>query len=335
MIRSKRTILALFSGLLIAVAAGPLRAEGTIRILEQFGISYLPLHVIKDQNLLTKHGKALGVDIKAEWVKVSGGAAANDALLSGAVDIVAAGIGPLLTIWDRTKGNADVRGITALTEVNCALLTSNPKVSSLSDFGPNDRIAVPSIRISLQARALQMAAAKAFGKEQFAKLDPITVSLPHPDATQALISKNGTITAHFSNAPYQQQALKVPGVHRITDWFSILGGPATSVTLYTRAEYRNANPKAYRAFIAALDEAIAFVNEKPEAAIDAYIRVERSKLDKDFLLGILKSPDLKFSTTPHNTMPFAKFLKEIGALKNTPSDWRDYFFEDLHERKGS
>jgi hypothetical protein len=34
-------------------------------------------------------------------------------------------------------------------------------------------------------------------------------------------------------------------------------------------------------------------------------------------------------------MVFAKFLKDIGALKNTPSDWRDYFFEDLHERKGS
>jgi len=335
MIRGKRAIFALFSGLLVATTVSPLRAERTIRILEQFGISYLPLHVIKDQNLIAKHGKTLGVDIKTEWTKVSGGAAANDALLSGAVDIVTAGLGPLLTIWDRTKGNEDVRGIAALADVNFALLTSNPKVSSLEDFGPNDRIAVPSIRVSVQARALQLAAAKTFGREQFAKFDPITVSLPHPDATQALISKNGTVTAHFSNAPYQQQALNVPGVRRITDWFAILGGPTTSVTLYTRAKYRSSSPKTYRAFIAALDEAITFVNEKPEAAVDTYVRVEQSKLDKDFLLTILKSPDLKFGATPHNTLAFAQFLKGIGALKNTPSDWRDYFFEDVHERKGS
>jgi len=335
MIWSKRTLLGATVGLIAATSVVPARAEGTIRILEQFGISYLPLYVIRDQDLLAKHGKPLGVDIKTEWTKVSGGAAANDALLSGSVDVVTAGLGPLLTIWDRTKGNADVRGIAALAEINFALLTSNPKVSRIEDFSAADRIAVPSVRVSIQARALQIAAAKAFGQKEFAKLDPLTVSLPHPDSTQALISKNGTITAYFSNAPYQQQALKEPGIRRVTDWYSIIGGPTTSVLLYTRAAFRNENPKTYRAFLAALDEAVAFVNDKPEAAIDTYIRVSQSKLDKAFLLDILKSPDVTFSTTPRNTIAFARFLHEFGALKNAPKDWREFFFDDVHERKGS
>jgi NitT/TauT family transport system substrate-binding protein len=35
-------------------------------------------------------------------VKLSGGSAVNDALLSGNIDIAGAGVGPLLTLWDRT-----------------------------------------------------------------------------------------------------------------------------------------------------------------------------------------------------------------------------------------
>ena len=37
-------------------------AEGLIRISQQFGTLYLPLHVIRDQNLIEKHAKALGLD---------------------------------------------------------------------------------------------------------------------------------------------------------------------------------------------------------------------------------------------------------------------------------
>ena len=40
---------------------------------------------------------------------LSGGSAVNDALLSGAVDIAGAGVGPLLTIWDRTRGKQNVK----------------------------------------------------------------------------------------------------------------------------------------------------------------------------------------------------------------------------------
>ncbi|KQW03104.1 hypothetical protein ASC87_01875 [Rhizobacter sp. Root1221] len=84
--------------------ATPARAEGQLRIAEQFGIVYLLLNVAQDQKLIEKHGKQLGQEIKVEFVKLSGGAAANDALLSGSIDVAGAGVGPLLTLWDRTRG---------------------------------------------------------------------------------------------------------------------------------------------------------------------------------------------------------------------------------------
>ena len=85
-------------------AAQPARAEGQIRIAEQFGVVYLMLNVARDQQLIEKAGRNAGLDIKVDWVRLSGGAAVNDALLSGAVDIAGAGVGPLLTVWDRTHG---------------------------------------------------------------------------------------------------------------------------------------------------------------------------------------------------------------------------------------
>jgi len=100
----KRSSRGRFAALALAAIAWlpalPALAEGQLRIAEQFGIVYLLLDVAKDQQLIEKHGKKQGLDIKVEWAHLSGGAAINDALLGGSIDIAAAGVGPLLTLWD-------------------------------------------------------------------------------------------------------------------------------------------------------------------------------------------------------------------------------------------
>src|SRR5688572_5164601 len=81
---------------------------GSLVVAPQFGIIYLPLHVIKAEKLLEKHLTKNGLpNSKVDWVQMTSGAAANEALLSGNVHIVSGGSPPLLTIWDKTKGNAD------------------------------------------------------------------------------------------------------------------------------------------------------------------------------------------------------------------------------------
>src|SRR5829696_7814725 len=82
---ARRTFLG-SSAFAVGTAALPRRpraASTTIRIADQFGIGYLPLHVIRDRDLLAKHGREAGLDLGIDWVKLSGGAAMNDALLSG------------------------------------------------------------------------------------------------------------------------------------------------------------------------------------------------------------------------------------------------------------
>src|SRR5262249_42679632 len=160
-----------------------------------------------------KHGQALGLDIKVEWAKLSGGAAVNDALLAGAVDIASAGISPFLTLWDRTRGAVKIIG--ALGAQSQDLLTRNPDVKTLKDFTKADRIGVPAAIVSVQSRILQIAAEQEFGVGNHAKLDDITVTLPHPDAAAALMSGATEITAHISNPPYQEEEAKNPRVHKV------------------------------------------------------------------------------------------------------------------------
>jgi NitT/TauT family transport system substrate-binding protein len=65
------------------------------------------------------------------------------------------------------------------------------------------------VEVSIQALLLQMAATESFGEDQYVSLDPLTVSMNHPQALAALLS--GTeITAHFAAPPFQDQELKDP-----------------------------------------------------------------------------------------------------------------------------
>jgi NitT/TauT family transport system substrate-binding protein len=313
----------------LALYGAAAQAEGRIRIAEQYGVTYLLLNIAQEQKLIEKHGKANGVDIKVEWTQLSGGAAINDALLSGAIDIAGAGVGPLLTIWDRTKGRQDVRGVAALGSFPYYLVSNNPKVKSLADFTDKDRIGLPAVTVSVQARILQMAVAQKWGDKEFARLDKITQSLPHPDAAAAIIAGGTEISGHFGSPPFQEQELaQNPNARIVLNSYEVQGGPSSSTVLYATEKYRKENPKTYRAFTAALAEAAEYASKNPEGAADIYLRTNKSKVDRAILLKIIRNPEVQFKISPQNTLTLAQFMHRVGAIRNKPESWRDYFFDD-------
>ena len=185
--RRRLGALALLSGL---IPIGATAAEvKELRISQQFGIGSLPLQVARHQGLFEKQAKAHGLDgLKVTFVTLGGGTSANDALLSNSVDIAAGGVGPFLTVWDKTRGAYDVKGVAAVSAMPIALVTTNPAVRTLADFTDRDRIALPSVNTSIQAVTLQIAAEKVFGPGHHEQLDAITVSMKRPDAYAALAS---------------------------------------------------------------------------------------------------------------------------------------------------
>src|SRR5206468_700992 len=172
----------------------------------------------------------------------------------------AGGMPGLLTLWARTSGTSqEVRGISALSSQPVMLNTRNPAVETITDLRESDRIAVPAVKVSLQAILLQMAAAKAFGAENFGRLDPLTVSMSPPDATIALLSGAAGVTGVFSVPAFQQQQLEKPGIKTILNSYDVMDGPHTFTVTWTTAKFRDRNPVLYKALIAALKEATEMV----------------------------------------------------------------------------
>src|SRR6185436_6566030 len=194
----KRLGLALAAALL---AAAPLSASAQeVRIARQFSMGYLQFNVMEHDKLLEKHAAALGLkDVKIAWSIFNGPDAMNNALISDSVDIVAGGTPGLVTLWARTRGTAnEVKGISALSSQPIYLNTRADHIKSIADFKDSDRVAVPAVKVSLQAVLLQMAAAKLHGPANYGKYDALTVSMSPPDATIALLSGSGEVTSVFS-----------------------------------------------------------------------------------------------------------------------------------------
>jgi NitT/TauT family transport system substrate-binding protein len=312
------------------------RAEmSEIKVAQQYGISYLPLMIMEEQKLIEKYAKVNGVDVSVGWAKFAGGNVMNDALLSDSLQFASGGVGPFVTLWAKTRGNLDVKAVAAINSMPLYLNTRNPAVKSIKDFTDKDKIALPAVKVSIQAVTLQMAAEKAFGEGQQNKLDQLTVTMSHPDAQLALLSGQSEITAHFGSPPFQYQQLKNPAVHTVLNSYDVLGGPATFNVVWTTSKFRIENPKLYDAFVKALDEATALINKDKRWAAEAYLRMSKDKASQKEIEDMLNDPAIVFTTTPQNVMKYVDFMTKIGSIKNRPDSWKDMFFPNAQSLPGS
>ncbi|MBV9065486.1 MAG: ABC transporter substrate-binding protein [Methylobacteriaceae bacterium] len=330
----------IFAGLLLAaaIAPGAARAEvSEVRISKGYGILYLPLIVMEDRKLLEKKAAEAGLgDVKVTWYLFDGGNVINDAMLAGTLDIAGTGAPGFLTLWSKAKGNAraEVIGVSGMSTTALVLNTTNPEVKSLKDFSPKDRIAMPGIKTSLAAVVLQMAAAKEFGPENYAKLDPLTVGIPHPEAYAALTSGKTEIDAHFASPPYANLELQNARVHTVVNSVQLFGNITLDV-VFAPKRFADANPKTIAAFLAAFDEACAFIANDRKGAAEIFVRSLKTKMSVDEALPMVQDRDTQFSSTPNGVTTFANFLASIGAMKQKPAAWTDLFVPQLHGRNGS
>ena len=324
-------------GLLLAAIVIPARAEQSeVTVAQQYGVAFLPLMVMERDKLLEKHPKAAGLgEINANWVKVAGPSVMNDGVVSGAIQFIAVGAPSLITLWEKTRDSVGVKGVCAMTTYPLYLNVRNPAVKSIKDFTDKDRIAVPSVKVSTQAIMLQMAAAKEFGDANYARLDPWTVGLSHPDGLLAITNNSGGVDAHFTTSPFHEQEMKVQGIRTLTTNYAILGGPATALVIATSTKYREANPKSYKAFFDALKEAIDTINKDKRAAAKVYLEQAKDTKDTvDGIYAIISAPDYMYTLMPQKVGKTAEFMHKIGAIKTRPASWKDLFFPEVQALPG-
>lgn len=316
----------------------PARAEvGEVRISKGFGILYLPLIVMQDQQFLEKRAKAAGLgDIKVTWLMLDGGNVINDAMMAGTLDFAGTGAPGFITLWAKAKGipNVEVVGVSGMSSTSQWLMSNKPELKSLKDFTASDKIALPGIKTSLAAVTLQMIAAKVFGEANYAKMDPMTVSLPHPEALAALASGKTEIRAHFTSPPFQYLEAKTPGIHRVLNSVDYLGNLTLDVT-FAPKKFVDANPKMTQAFIDAMDDANALIAADKKLAAEIYAKSSKVKVDAAEIQEMIEDKDSRFTTTPEGVMQFAEFMHKAGSIKVKPAKWSDMFVPQVAARPGS
>jgi NitT/TauT family transport system substrate-binding protein len=315
----------------------PARAEvSAIKLGKQYGLPFLPQMVMEDRRLIEAHAARLGVGgLSVVWQTMGGPGALNDGLLSGNIQFVNVASPSLATLWDKTFGTLqEVRAVCAVQSMPYVLTTRNPAVKTIADFTAADRIAVPTVKISGQAMALQMAAAKLWGFEKYDRLDEFTVSMGHPDAMQAVVSGQ-TVNSHFSVAPFNYYELRVPGIHKVLSSYETDGRHTNGLQVTTKV-FHDANPKICQAVRAAHEEANAFIKGEPRAAAETYLKlISDKKNSADDLVTMITDPDIDYTTTPANLMKHAEFMHKVGRLKRQPGSWKDLFFAEAHDLNGT
>ena len=324
--------------LALSTFAGSAHAEASsIRISHGYGILYLPLMVMRDQNLIEKQAKKMGLgDVKTTWLTLDGGNVINDAMLAGSLDVAGTGAPGFITLWSKAQGipRSEVIGLGALSTASLWLNTNNPNVKSLKDFTAKDKIAIPGIKTSLSAVVLEMAAAKTFGIENYAKLDPLTVSLSHPDAVVALLGGKTEITAHFTSPPFSYQEAKDPKITRVLNSSDLLGNITLDV-VFAPKHFTESNPKLTAAFMAAQEEANAYIAANRKGAAETFLRISKIKMSQPEVEQILADKDTQFSTTPDGLMDYVTFMDKAKTIKTRPAKWSDMFVPAFQTRKGS
>ena len=326
---------------LIALLAAPLAVRAEVEELRipvgAGGMGFLPLLVMEKQGLVEKHAKAAGLDgLKVSWISFGGPSVVNDALLSGAAHFAPAGPPAFLTMWGRTRGANKVMGAAAMTSIPMYLNTNADRIRSLDDLRTGDKMAVTSIKVSIPAIVMQMYARDRYGAKEFDRFDQFTVSMTHPDAVIALLSKRLEVNLHFASPPFHQRELKEPGIRTILTSDDVMGGSTTFTMLYTTTKFHDENPKTYAAVMAGLRDAIAFIKADPRGAAKIFVGSSDGRgWSEDDIVAVISSPQTVFTTAPQNVLKYAHFMSDVGTLKVRPASWKDLFFPDAHDQDGS
>ena len=124
-------------------------------------------------------------------------------------------------------------------------------------------------------------------------------------------------------------------MHVVLNSIDVTGGPASNGVTFATTKFHDANPKIIAAFLAAMAQAEDTIKNNKRHAAELYLRETKEKLTVDELVKIMSDPNFVYSTAPQQSMKFAEAMFRGGTIKNKPKSWKDYFFPEVYNLKGS
>jgi len=332
-----KTWRALVAALLVLGATGARAEVSELRIpLGAGGFGFLPLLLMQNHKLIEKYAAEAGISVTVRWPNLGGASVMNDVLLSGEGHIISAGPPAFITLWDRTQGNLNVKGIAAISTLPVRITARVSELKSLDSISNDQKIGVAGIKVSIASTLMQMYALKKYGKDQVYRFDAYTVNTTHPDAVIALLSGRNNMVAHGSSVPFDYRELKDPNIKTILSSYDIVGGPATFTMMSTSTKFYNDNPKIMASVVKALTRAQEMIGEDKRGAARVLLDSMGGKgWTIDDLVEILDDPTTIYTAKPENVLAYADFMHQIGSIKQRPASWKDTFFPEIHSAPGS
>lgn len=282
----------------------PQKNQKTLVVAEQYGLAYAPLQIVRAQGLL----EAELPEYKVEWRRLGNTAAIREAMLAGRLDAGFMGIPPFLIGYDR---GMEWRIFTGLSEAPLGLVSGRQGLRSLSDFGVEDRIALPQPG-SIQHILLSMACERQLGEAR--ALDDRLVTMNHPDGMNALLSGRG-INAHFTSPPYLMEELAAKGTHLVVSGREAMGGDFTFIVGVATNSLLQESPEAIGALRRALAQATYLLEHEREQVLG--LLSSEYGLEQEILSGYLDWEGMEYSQQVAGVERFIDFMRAQRYLESS------------------
>ena len=286
-----------FFGLTTAAEAAK---EKTLTIAYQGGVGYAPIHVMEVQELVQKYYDG---DININYIKLDSGAAINEGIIGGTIDVGCMGVAPAISGVSR---GIPYKVISNLCAQSHGLMSNDPSIQSLKDITIEDKIALVSTG-SFQHILLSMAAENVLGDPH--ALDNNIQNMSHAEGMASL--ESGTVKLHLTSSPYIYQERENPNYNELKELNE--AWPSGNSFLVAMASIKLEEDEAlFSAVRQALADAITFINEDPEGI--AAIESEYLGLDLETVKGYLEQPDSQFFGETRGVSTMADFMLRAGFI---------------------
>ena len=290
--------------------------EANLNIAYQYGMAYAPLMVMKEQGLIEKH---YGQEVTITWQVLNSGAAINEGMTAGSIDIGAMGVAPAVT---GVMNGVPYKIFSGLSSQPHGIMTNVESIQSLSDITDDMKIALVNIG-SIQHILLSMASENELGDAH--ALDHNIQAMSHPDGMTALVS--GSVECQLTTSPYLFREAEYDNLHMISSIEEVWPNGNTFIVGMASTTLYEDNPELYHAVVAAMDEAIVYLNENKEAAAEMLCGNEN--VTKEVMLEWLSDPACGYSPKLQGVMDMAQFMTDNGFIPKGPADIADIAYDNV------
>lgn len=276
-----------------------------LTIAYQYGMSYTPMLVMKDQGLIEKHYDG---ELEIEWLTLNSGSAINEGVTAGDIDVAAIGIGPFIT---GVTAGIPYKMYSNISAQPHGLVTNDPSIQSLEDITPDKKIALVNIG-SFQHIVLAMLAEQELGDAH--ALDNNLVAMSHPDGMAALLS--GSVDCQLTTSPYLYKELETGGIYEINDTREVWPAGSSFIVGLASDKLYKEDKELFEAVKAATGEAMDYINNNKEEV--AKLLAPSEKVSEEVILEWLSDPGCVFSTKEAGVLKMAEFMERAGFIEKAP-----------------